>query len=207
MGLRIILKNKVRKRVVVFLGLMVIVILWYIEKTKLIPQYGKVFYEMGLRCEDECGQNKQLQYFQKAAHHNPEINSARYRLGLIYEEMEDYTKALKFFIKETELDQNNMLAYYKVGRHYFREGAYEQALRYFLRVFKGGGFPSDVRYYIARIYDQKKEYDLAINFYSAMVKVDNEYADKVCPRLAQLSHFQNRGNPAVLYCVTDDEQR
>lgn len=191
------LKNKVRKRVVIFLGFMTIAAVWYIEKTKLIPQYGMVFYEMGLHCEDRCTQNEKLQYFQKTARHNPDVGSVYFDLGLMYERTGNDIKSLESFIRAAEFDQTNMLAYYKAGLHYFRAGVYEQALRYFLRVYKGGGYPDDVRYYLARIYEQKKEYDLAIEYYNKIVLMHAEYADKVYPRLSRMYYFLNREDAAT----------
>ena len=72
------LKNKVRKPVVLFLGGVLLATLWGIEKTKRIPQYGKVFYEMGLGCDNKCGRDRRLRYFQQALRYSPELSDAYY---------------------------------------------------------------------------------------------------------------------------------
>jgi len=43
-----ILKTKPRRSFVLVVSAILIAALWYVEKTKQIPQYGIVFYEMGL---------------------------------------------------------------------------------------------------------------------------------------------------------------
>jgi len=140
------LENYTKKTIILFLGVILIAAFWYVEKIKLISQYGMVFYEMGVRCDNECGQDKQLQYFQKAIRHNSNLSVAHYQLALIYEEMGDHSKSFEFFRRVTELKHSNALASYKVGVKYFKEGAYEHAIRYFLdaTVYGGKGCPIDV---------------------------------------------------------------
>lgn len=193
-----VLKKKVRKPLVLLLSVILISVLWYIEKTRWSPQYGMVFYEMGLRCDDECGQDRQLQYFQKAVRYNPKINDAyhnsrysdaHYLSALIYEKKEDHDKALDSFTKAVEFDQRNALAFYKIGLYYFKKGAYELALRSFLKSHRQRGYPKDTHYYLAWIYDHKEEYDMAI-FHYHEVRAKDEV--KINRRLAELYYLLDR---------------
>ena len=197
----VILESKIKKTIILFSGVILIVAFWYAEKTKLISQYGVIFYEMGLRCNDECGQNKQLQYFKKSvrysskasdAQHSSRLSDAHCRLALIYEEMGDRARSLESLMRAVGIDQGSALAYYRIGLHYFKEGSYEYALRYFLQSFKIRSCHVDeIHYYLARIYDKKKEYALAIPHYHSAVLTNKEYAAEIYPRLAEIHHFQN----------------
>lgn len=189
MFFNVILRNKVSKTFILFWGGFFIVVLWYAEKTKLIPQYGKVFYEMGLHCGNKCGQDKQLQYYQRAVRHDPNLSGAHYQLAINYEKMGSHAKALESYKRSTEFDSENTLAHYKIGMYYFRKGDYEHALRYFLQSHSQGRYLDDIDYYLARIYDQKKEYDLAVGHYHSIVMIHNEYAVEVYPRLAEIYHL------------------
>ena len=196
--------NKTDKFFTVLIGVVVISTFLYIDKTRKIPQYGIIFYEMGLRCNDACGQDKQLQYFQKAVRYNPKINDARYSLklsdahyrsALIYEEMGDSAQSVASLIKAIELYQWNTLAYYRLGVYNFKKGSYESARRYFLQSYKIGGYPNEMHYYLARIYDKQKKTDLAIGFYNSMVLEDHDYASEIYPRLAELYYSRNYEAP------------
>lgn len=216
LGLNMMLVNKGRKSFVLCLCVILTASMWYWEKTKIIPQYSMVFYEMGLSCGDKCGQNKQLRYFQKAVHYNTQfsddryaakLSDAHYRSALIYEEKGDYGKAVESFVQSIEIDQRNALAYYKFGLFHSQRGSYEYARRYFLRCLSlKNGCPDETYYHLALIYDQNKEYDLAIPCYLTMAWVHPEYAAKVSPRLAELYYFLNRED-AMLHAVYMLRQR
>jgi len=188
-----ILKNKTSKIVILYLICVLIVTVWYMEKTKKIFQYGMVFYEMGMQCGDKCGQDKSLQYFKKAIHYDPNISGAHYQLALIYEEMGRHAQALEYFRRVTELDYLNVLAFYRVGLQYFREGSYDLALRYLLHPRNRISSPVMWNYYIARAYDQKKEYRLASQHYLTFVWHHAEYADEVYPRVVEIIQLFNDG--------------
>lgn len=199
MFLDVILKIKINKSLVVLLSITSIVTFWYIEKAKRIPQYGIVLYEMGLSCEDECGQDKQLKYFQRAVRYDSKLydtyyaeklSDAHYRSALIYEEMGDHAKSLESLMRAIELYQLNTLAYYGIGLHYFKEGAYEYARRYFLQATKSRiGIPDDTKRYLARIYDYLKKYDLAVSYYCDFVLTNAEYAPEIYPRVAEIYYL------------------
>jgi len=155
---------------------------------------------MGLNCNEECGKDRQLQYFQKAIHFSSKLGDARsksmlsdshYRLALIYEEMGDQSKSLEFFRKVTELDHSNSYAFYKVGLQYFEEGEYEHARRYFIQSDRGRNRPDELYYYMAQIYDHREEYDLALQTYTYAVFLHNEDAVKIYPRLVEIYRFRN----------------
>jgi len=173
---------------------------WYIEKTKLISEYGIIFYKMGLLCDDTCGEDEPLQYFQKAVRHNPNLSAAHYQLALIYEKRGDYNKSLNSFRRVTELNHGNFIAFYKIGLQYFKKSDYENALRYFLQSYAGRDRPDDVIYYLARIYDDMEDYDLAIWYYHYIVSLQPKFASKVYPRLAEIYYF-HRDEDAIYYKI------
>jgi len=187
-----ILKNKTSKIVILSLACVLIITVWYMEKTKKIFQYGMVFYEMGMQCGDKCGQEKSLQYFKKAIHYDPNISGAHYQLALIYEEMGRHAEALEYFRRVTELDYLNILAFYRVGLQHFREGSYELAIRYLLPTdHRMDSSPDMLDYYLARAYDQKKEYRLASQHYLTFVWTHAEYADEIYPRAVEVIRLLN----------------
>ena len=198
------------KSLVVLLCFLFIATFWYLEKTKQIPRYGLVLYEMGLSCGDECGMDKQLEYFQKAVkyynsgasdtRYDDKLSDAHYRSALIYEKMGNHARAVESFIKATELNQENVLAYYKLGVYYFQEEAYEYALRCFHRAYKDRiNYPYDTHYYLAQIYDRKKEYKLAIRYYLTIASLDHSYASEVFPRVVVLYRSLDREDALIAY--------
>jgi len=199
--LNFISKIKIHSPIALVLGVVSIATFWYIEKTKQIPQYGIVFYKMGLNCEGECGQEAKLRYFQRAVSYNSKLNDtyynnmlsdAHYRSALIYENLGNHAKALESYTKAIEFNQKNVLAHYGIGLHYFREEAYKYALRYFRRTVIGhNNYPDDTIYYIAKIYDKQKKYNLAISWYTDFVEDNPEYAPEVYPRIAEIYYFLN----------------
>lgn len=195
------LKSTVRKKLIASFCIAVIVTIWYFENSRRIPQYGEVFYEMGVNCEDKCRPEKQLRYFQKAIYYNPYQKDTHYRSALIYEKEGNYDKAFEFFINATEKDYWNNMAYYKAGLYYFREGAYEYARRYFLQAVKSRiGIPDVSNYYLAQVFDQLKEYDRAIEYYTNVALLNSEYGPQIYPRLAEIYYFI-KGEDVFTYTV------
>lgn len=200
------LEQNIRKSFVLCFGFILILSLWFIEKTKTIPQYGIIFYEMGVRCENRCRQDKQLHYFQKAVFSNANLSApqyrarfsdAYYRSGLIYEKRGDSGRALEYFKKAAEVDQGNGPAYYKMGRHFFMEGDHENARRNFLHCYTRLGCPDDKSYYLAQIYERMNKYELAIVYYGEFVLIRPEFAAKVYPHLARLYYSLNDKGEAI----------
>jgi len=187
------LKNTTKKIIIPFLGVIVIATLWHGEKTKKISQYGAVFYELGLQCKDQCGQDKQIQYFKKAIYYNPSLSVAHYQLALIYEKIKDDVKSLEYFRTVAELDHGNVLAAYRVGRQHFREDSYDHALKYFLRCYQRIHCPDDIGYYLARIYDQKKDYLQAARHYRDVPVLHDEYAAEFYSRWVEGASLFNFG--------------
>jgi len=192
-------KNKTRKIIALFLGCVLIVVLCCTEKMKRTTPYGMVFYEMGLQCEDRCGQDRVVQYFKKAVRHDPNLSGAHYQLALIFEKMGKHAESLEHFKRVTELDDLNILASYRVGLQYFKEESYDLALKHLLRTHNRIGSPDRLDYYLARAYDQTQEYYLASQHYRKAVWVHAEYADEAYQRLAEISKLL--GNQRII----DDE--
>lgn len=189
-----------RKFIILFIGIILAIVLWFIEKTKLIPQYSYVYYEMGLKCNEECGQKKKFQYFQKAVHHasrivdihqDVRISDAHFHLALLYEDMGSHEEALGLFIKATEFNDENSMAQYKTGFHYFQKGDFKSAIKYFRRSYLLTKFPEAMHYYLARAYDETQEYDMAIVHYCTILNLNDEFSDEVYPRLA-FFYYHNR---------------
>lgn len=189
-----------KKIVALFVGCIFVATFWYGEKTKQISEYGMVFYGMGLSCDDECGQDKQLKYFQRAVRYNPKssdayyndkLSDAHYRSALIYEKKGNQGKALESFTKAIEINQNAR-AYYKMGLYYFREEAYERAVRYFQQSYKDEiNRPDDTLYYMARAYDKQGKYKMAVARYQGFIEDHMEYALEVCPRIVEIYYLLN----------------
>ena len=188
--IKMIFEGKVKKKFILFFCAIALAIIWYSEKSENIPQYGVVFYEMGVNCKDDCSLDQKLQYFQKAIHYNPNMSNAYYHIGLIYEEKRNHDKAIAFFNKAIDYDQENVPVYYRAGVHLFNEGDYEGGLRYFQQCYKRPGCPSDKHYYLARIHDYREEYELAILQYQNTILLRPEYTMKIYPRLAEIYYSQ-----------------
>lgn len=180
------LKSKTKNIVIPFLGIVVILTLWYGEKTKRIPQYGTTFYEMGLHCKGQCGQDKKIYYFNKAIHYDPDLSGPNYQLALIYEKMGDDAKASKYYRRAADLAPWNIFAAYHAGCQYFREGSYEYARRHFLRCYQRIGCPDDVDYYLARTYDRTNRYEMASRHYSATAVLHKELSHEAYSRWIEL---------------------
>lgn len=184
-----------RKPIVLLIGIILVITLWFIEKSEQIPQYSYVFYEMGLNCDDECGRNRQFQYFQKAVHHtaqltntyyDPRISDAHFRLALFYENRGDDEEAFILFIRATEFNNENSMALYKTGFHYFQRGDYKSALKYLRRSYILGNFPEAIHYYLARAYDETQDYELALVYYINILKLTDEYSTKIYPHITSI---------------------
>lgn len=186
------LKDKTKNIVIPFLGIVVILSLWYGEKTKRIPQYGTTFYELGLHCKGQCGQDKRVYYFKKAIHNNPYLSGAYYQLALIYENMGEKNRSLEYYRKVTELNPWNVLAAYHVGRQHFREGSYELALRHFKYCYKQRGCPDDVDYYMAKVYDQRGEYWVASQHYRMIAVLRRDHAAEAYARWIEIIPFYKK---------------
>jgi len=185
MSLNKILENK--KNHILIFSVIFIVIFWFIEKAREVPLYGAVFYKMGMQCADECSPEKQLNYFRKAVHYDPNLIDAYYQMGLVYEKINDKKKSLEFFQRATEYDHENIIAFYKAGVLYYEQEDYERALRCFLRSrYREGGYPDDTNYYLARIYDHTKECESAMYYYHAVATLDRERIPEVYTRAVEL---------------------
>lgn len=181
--------SKKAKFLIVLLSIFLIALSWYLEKTKIIPQYSPIFYDMGLNCENKCDLKKQLAYFQKAVRHNPNLSDAYYQIALIYEKKGNNEKSLEFLRRVARLDHKNALAAYKLGVHHFKSEEYELARRYFLQSYRLKDCPEDATYYLGMISDRLKDYNSAIIFFKSMIVINDTYAPKIYPRLAELYYL------------------
>ena len=115
--------ERVRSFTAIAIGISLTAFLWCIEKTKQIPQYALMFYEMGVSCQNSCGQDEQLKYFQRAvryasrfmdAPYNARLSDAYYQCALIYEKKWDYANTARSFIKAIDTNPTNLMAYYRL---------------------------------------------------------------------------------------------
>ena len=198
---------KTNKYLIVLLCIVSVTTIWVFEITKPIPRYGIVLYQLGLGCNDECGQEQQLQYFQKAVHYksniidteyNNMLSDAHYRSALIYENIGNTSEALESYRRAVEYNQGNVMAHYNMGVHYFREEAYDLASRYFQRALRGSSIcPSDTVYYMAKICDKQEKYTDALSWYHSFVESYPEYVPEVYPQVAEM--YRQLNDPFVVF--------
>lgn len=190
-----ILKHQGVKKAAVFLFVACCFLTWYHEKTKWIPQYGTVFYTMGLSCDDDCGPQRKLAYFNQALAYAPvstdtdydiRLSDASYRSAMIYRELGDEPGEIGALMKATRLHPSHTMAHYQIGRYYFRKQDYHQALGYFQKAASYSDYPDDIYYYLAKIYDEKGEYDRAVPHYDSLIAALPVYVDEVYPRLGEI---------------------
>lgn len=198
---RKVLNKLIRKPWFIIFGLAILAAFWGMEKAKRIPQYGMVFYNMGMQRASSRGVEQKLAFFQKAVHHNINLVDAHLQLALLYERLGREEEAFNSFKRVAELDYQNGLAYYKIGRYYFQKGKYDYALRYFLQADAKVGCPDDVIFYLGRIYDYLQQYDQAIFYYQGIASRFDEYTNIVYPRVVEIHQILNRLEDLKYYLI------
>src|SRR3989338_548980 len=111
----LILKSKLVKFSVSAFFVFLVFLHWYISRMTINPNYGKVFYKLGLECQGKCNFNKQLEYFKKAVFYDPNLTDAHYQLGVNYGKRGQNEKEFMSYKKVTTLDHTHADAYLKVG--------------------------------------------------------------------------------------------
>ena len=138
---------------------------FYINRTTLNPHYGKVFYKLGLECQNKCSPNKQLSYFRKAVFYDPNLSAAYHQLGIIYGNKGQHEKEIESYKKAAQLNHADGEAYFKLGLYCFQKGELDYALRYLLQSNRYKPGSDDTFYYMARAYDKKGMYEEAVHHY------------------------------------------
>lgn len=166
---------------------------FYFNRTTINPHYGKAFYRLGRECQDKCGLDEQLFYFQKAAFYDPNLTDAYYRLGIIYGKQGQIEKEFVAYKKTAALDHTNADAYFKVGRYHFEKGELEYALRYFLHSdrHKPGSYDPTL-YYIAQIYEKKQMYNDAVRYYVRLLTRNSSFLAEVSEKIWRVSKIPDQ---------------
>lgn len=161
----------------------------YTIRTTLNPQYGKLFYNIGIRCAD-CTPSKRWHYFTKAVYYNPGLSEAYYQLGKIAAADGKENKAFEFYKKAASLDDRHWQAYLQVGYYYSHHGQLEAALRYLRQAFRYNQESVEARhrYYLGILYELKKDYEAAI-FYYHRIPGDYPKAAEIMARRGSLCHL------------------
>lgn len=187
-----------RSALLIFFSLTVL-IHFYINRTTINPHYGKVFYKLGMECQNKCSLNKQLSYFRKAAFYDPTLGDAYYQLALIAEKNRDDATALQFYKKAAELDFTKYVAYFKVGVDYFKNRQWDYAIRYFKQSIRYKHNFSEAYYYLGRIYAIKEDYQSAIWHYEHAMDMKGDDLLEVYLRMGVVYHLWGSEAMALNY--------
>ncbi len=160
---------------------------FYINRATINLHYGKVFYRLGLECQNKCSFDEQLSYFQKAVFYDPNLINAYYQLGIIYGRNGQHKEEIESYKKVVQLDHTNGEAYFKVGLHYFQDGELDYALRYFLQSNRYKPNSPDTYYYMAHIYDRQEMYKEAVFQYMRLVLGESHLSADACERIWHIS--------------------
>ena len=179
-----------------------VLIHFYFNRTTLNPRYGKVFYKLGLECQNKCSLNKQLSYFQKAVFYDPNLKDAYYQMGIIYGKQGESEKEFVSYKKVATLDYANVDVHFKVGRYYFEKGEWDYALRCFLQSnrYKPGSY--DTLNYLAQSYEKKQMYKEAVHYYVPVVGGRTHLSAEACKRIWHISKI-----PGQSKMVSDEVYR
>ncbi len=163
--------------------------IFYTIRTTLNPQYGKLFYNIGMRCAD-CSPQKRWHYFTKALYYDPGLSEAYYRLGKIAAADGQEDKAFEFYKKAATLDYRHWQAYVQVGYYYFHHGEPEAAFRYLKQAYRYNQEVAEARhkYYLGILYELKKDYEAAISCYNGIPGSDPKVAE-IMARKGSLCHL------------------
>ncbi|MBI5415686.1 MAG: hypothetical protein HZA29_02615 [Candidatus Omnitrophica bacterium] len=145
-----------------------------------------------MECQNKCGLNKQLSYFQKAVFYDPNLTDAYYQLGIIYGEKGQNGKESTSYKKVAALDYANADAYFKTGLHYFSKGEFDYALRYFLQSDRYDPNSDDMVYYMAETYYKKKMYREAVFHYMRIISRRSPLSVEACERIWRISKIPDQ---------------
>ncbi|MBI3617423.1 MAG: tetratricopeptide repeat protein [Candidatus Omnitrophica bacterium] len=156
------------------------------------PYDGKVFYRLGLECQNKCSLNKQLAYFRKAVFYDPNLSDAYDQLGAIYNKEGQYKQKIKSYQRVVQLDHTNAEAFFNVGLYYLQKGELDYALRYLLQSNRYRPGSDDTFYYIANAYDQKGMYEKAAFYYITLIIWRSPRSQEVCERIWTISKISGQ---------------
>lgn len=106
-----------------------------VESATPVLEYGKVFNNLGLVCEQKEHPKKALRYYQKAIMFNPGLAEAYSNMASLLFKNQDYDKAIVYAQKAIDLDHLYHQAYHTLGLAYRAKGEYQMALKFFARAY------------------------------------------------------------------------
>lgn len=166
--MKILHVSRITIRICLFFVILFSIFFCYLKRMTLNPQYGEVFYNIGINCAG-CPAQERLNYFYKALSYDPIHSKAYYAIGSIYEDLGRKEEALKFYVKSASLDYRYVDAYWKVGYFYFCKGDFDAAFRYLFHAYRQNPGRVDVNYYLGILYEIKKEYNEALSHHRRIV--------------------------------------
>jgi tetratricopeptide (TPR) repeat protein len=98
------------------------------------PEYGPVYYSVGLLYAELERTDEAIQYMLKANGLMPENIRVYYNLSLLYDKIEEASKAEKVLDKGLTMDSNNESLLYALGYHYYTKGEIEKSKNIFKRL-------------------------------------------------------------------------
>lgn len=194
-----ILKSKLIKFGVPASLVLLVFLHFYVTRVSKNLHYGKVFYHLGLECQDKCTPHKQLAYFRKAIFYDPNFTEAYYQMGILYGREGQAQKAFASYKRVAMLDHRNADAYFRTGFYYLQKEYPDQALRYLLHSERYNPDPDDMVYWLAETYYRKKMYQEAAAHYLRLLTRGSPFSTKACRRVWQMSKIPGQ------YRVISDE--
>lgn len=185
------IENRLIKTTLLVCLIFIFFLHWYLTRMTPNLYYGKVFYKLGMECQDKCSLDKQLSYFRKAVFYDQNLKDAYYQMGIIYGKQGQVEKEIVFYKKLAALDHANADVYSKVGRYYFEKGEWDYALRYFLQADRYKSI-DEVVYWIAGMYENKGKYKEAIFQYARLITRDSVFVAQACERIKRISKLPDQ---------------
>lgn len=173
---------------------------FYFNRTTLNPHYGKVFYKLGLECQDGCGLEEQLSYFRKAVFYDPNLTDAYHQLGVIYGKKGQHEKEIESYKKAAQLNHADGEAYFKLGLYCFQKEELDYALRYLSQSdrYKPGSY--DTFYYMAKAYDRKGMYKEAVHHYvTALIISGSPRSPEIFERIRAIFMLPDHREMVLIY--------
>jgi len=161
--------------------------------------YGKVFFKLGLQCQDECSPKKKFRYFKKAIYHDPNLFDAYYHMGVIYGQQKNYGKEIEYYEKAIKLDHNNADAYLKVGLYYFQKGEFDYAIRYLLQFDSLVHDRYDIYHFLAQAYEKSEIYEKALDWYSYLIIGSVPHLAEACENIWRISKVPGQYDMVLEY--------
>lgn len=123
-------KQYLRRMFIVGVALSLLVLFW-VEQLTPRPQYGSVFYGLGLAQEKKGNLSQALKFYDRAIDFNPNAFETLDRMGVVYRQLGDYRQAIEYSRRAASLSPSPHEPYDNLGLAYQAAGDMDKALVYF----------------------------------------------------------------------------